>query len=57
MSVLDQTILERHSTRKFLPLPVPRAAVVSLGGFSGTTAFAIRLTTIQPTGEVPKPLP
>jgi nitroreductase len=28
MSVLDQTILERHSIRKFLPLEVPRAAVV-----------------------------
>jgi hypothetical protein len=57
MSVLDQTTLERHSTRKFLPLPAPRAAVVSLGGFFGTTAFAIWLTTIKPTREVPKPLP
>ena len=27
MSVLDQTILERHSIRKFLPLPVPREIV------------------------------
>src|SRR5258708_8595400 len=27
MSVLDQTILERHSTRKFLPRPVPREVV------------------------------
>jgi nitroreductase len=25
--LLDRTILERHSTRKFLPLPVPREAV------------------------------
>jgi nitroreductase len=27
MSALDQAILERHSTRKFLPLPVPREVV------------------------------
>jgi nitroreductase len=27
MSVLDQTILERHSIRKFLPLPVSREVV------------------------------
>lgn len=27
MSVLDPTILERHSTRKFLPRPVPREIV------------------------------
>jgi nitroreductase len=27
MSILDETILERHSTRRFLPLPVPRALV------------------------------
>jgi hypothetical protein len=28
MSVLDRTIVERHSMRKFLPLPVPRGALV-----------------------------
>jgi nitroreductase len=27
VSVLDRTIGERHSTRKFLPLPVPREVV------------------------------
>ena len=27
MSVLDQTIVERHSVPKFLPLPVPRRFV------------------------------
>ena len=27
MSVLDHTIVERHSIRKFLPLPVPRRVV------------------------------
>jgi nitroreductase len=27
MSVLDRAILERHSTRMFLPTPVPREVV------------------------------
>jgi len=27
MSVLDRTLVERHSMRKFLPLPMPRGVV------------------------------